>query len=60
MLLKDSFLLQTTKSLRHWTLERSQVIFDGEKFSYELVSLFWFCLLTFNLFKDNFTTLVIG
>jgi len=36
MLLKDSFLLQTRRSLRHWTLKQSQVIFDGEKFSYEL------------------------
>ncbi|KAL5154261.1 hypothetical protein HKD37_19G053655 [Glycine soja] len=28
---RDSFLLQTIRSLRHWTLKRSQVIFDGEK-----------------------------
>ena len=47
------------KVVKELDLEWSQVTFDGEKFGYELV-LFWFCLLTFNLFKDNFTTLVIG
>ena len=42
MLLRDSFLLQTRRSLRHWILKRSQMIFDGEKFSYELVFYFGF------------------
>ena len=35
----------------------SSDFFYGEKLNYELV-LFWFCLLTFNLSKDNFTALV--
>jgi len=43
------------ESLRRWTLKRSQVIFDKNK-----LVMSWFCLLTFNLLKDNFTTLVIS
>jgi len=60
MLLKDSFFITNKNVVKVLDLEMiSSDFFDGEKFSYELV-LFWFCLSTFNFFKDNFTTLVIG
>ena len=60
MLLKYSFKSRTKSCLRRLTLKQSEVIFDEIKFSYELVLFCLFCLLSFNLFKGNFTTLVIG